>query len=116
MKKINYEKGFTIIELLIVITIIGILLAVAVISYNSIVDRANRDACLSNQRMIEIARAFNHVNYGKYGDNMNELTGAFALMGFNMDSALEKFKCPSNGIFSFSIETLEVTCSIEGHN
>jgi len=116
MKKTNVEKGFTIIELLIVIVIIGILVAIAVVSYNSIINRANRDACLSNQRMIEIARAFNHVNYGRYGDNMDELEGTFTLMGFSIDSALDKLKCPSGGVFNFNIESLDITCLIEGHN
>ena len=49
MKKKNRE-GFTLIELICVIAILGILIAVAVPSYRSIQDNAARQVALSNAR------------------------------------------------------------------
>ena len=40
MKKFNRQKGFTIVELLIVIVVIGILAAITVVAYNGIQERA----------------------------------------------------------------------------
>lgn len=45
---VKQEKGFTIVELLIVIVIIGILAAITVVAYNGIQNRANDAAVQSN--------------------------------------------------------------------
>jgi len=49
------NKGFTLVELMIVVVIIGILIAIAVPIYNSSTASAEANACKANQRTIEAA-------------------------------------------------------------
>ena len=47
MKKLNNKKGFTIVELVIVIAVIGILAAVLIPTFSGVIDKANESNALS---------------------------------------------------------------------
>ena len=50
------KKGFTLVELMVVVVILGILVAIAVPIYNSITGDAERRACHANLRTIDGAK------------------------------------------------------------
>ena len=61
------EGGFTIVELLVVIVVIGILAAITIVSYTGITARANASKALSNaQTIVSVAEAINADTGAKY--------------------------------------------------
>lgn len=67
------NKGFTLIELMVVLVIIAILVAIAVPIYNNTRANAQRRACQANLRLIDGAAAAYFVGYGTMPSSVEEL-------------------------------------------
>lgn len=61
----QFKSGFTIVELLIVIVVIGILAAITIVAYNSIQTKARTNAVTADLRSIEKAMLLYRADYGK---------------------------------------------------
>ena len=78
IKNLRAEKGFTIVELLIVIVVIGILVAIVVVAYTGITQQANDQRYLSNAQSVrKVAEAW-QARDGDYPDNTGEFTSQYS--------------------------------------
>ncbi len=60
IKTVQKDKGFTIVELLIVIVVIGILAAITMVAYGNITTQANTNAAKANAANVaKVAEAYN---------------------------------------------------------
>jgi prepilin-type N-terminal cleavage/methylation domain-containing protein len=60
------DEGFTLIELMVVVLIIGILVAIAIPVFNSAKANAQRKSCFANQRTIDGASNTYQAEYNAY--------------------------------------------------
>ena len=60
------SKGFTIVELLVVVAIIGILSAIGVVSYNGYVSGSKKTAAENTIQQIALAQTEYYSNNGEY--------------------------------------------------
>lgn len=75
-KLTNQERGFTIVELLIVVVVIAILAAITIVSYNGITNRANASSAKSVAATVQKKIELYNTDQGRYPIAASELTAA----------------------------------------
>ncbi len=90
------EQGFTLIELMVVVIIIGILVAIAVPLYGGVQARARDNACMANVRTLNGAVAMYHAETGEFPDDLDVLVETGVLQ--------DDPECPNEGTYSIDLE------------
>lgn len=67
------RRGFTLVEIMLVVGIIGLLAPLAVLSFTVARERAREAACLDNRRVVEGVEQQFRVNVGRYSTTLYEL-------------------------------------------
>lgn len=108
MRKLLNKKGFSLVELMIVVVIMGILIAVAIPLYGAITKNAEKRTCQANQENMHSMFAKycvmdgNHTASTLLGDD-----GIYSSKGGTRDGIDEEFFKSFDGGFP--------KCSLEGH-
>lgn len=113
MKRINKNKGFTLVEIMIVVLIIGILLAIAVPNFIKARETSRNRTCVANLRQIEAAKEQWAMETGQAATAVPtaaDLTGANGYIKGNMPT------CPSGGTYAINAVNANPTCTTAGHS
>jgi prepilin-type N-terminal cleavage/methylation domain-containing protein len=102
------KKGFTLVEIMIVVAIIGLLAAIAIPSFIKARETARTSACANNMRQIDSAKQLWALENNMPATAAPSTAEVGAYIKGGMPS------CPSNG--SYSIDNLETTpsCTVHG--
>jgi prepilin-type N-terminal cleavage/methylation domain-containing protein len=115
--KTNYRSGFTLIEIMIVIAIIGLLAAIAIPSYVRSRTKSQQNACINNLRMIDGAKQQWALEEKRVSTDTPLGTDLIKYMGRGTAGNLGSTTCPTDSLdFAGSYEINQVdtapTCKI----
>ena len=112
IRKARAERGFTLVEIMIVVLIIGILLAIAVPNFVRARESSRTKACVANLKQIDAAKE-------QWAMDNNKANGDTCTMQ-NLTTGENPYlksepKCPSNGTYTVGNVGTSPSCSINTH-
>src|SRR5271165_2464595 len=111
--KVLRKAGFTLVEIMIVVAIIGLLAAIAIPNFMKSRATSQANACINNLRQIDGAiQQFAIENGKKVGDTLNYPNDLTPYLKLNASSSVPP--CPAGGIYSVNpvASTPSVNCSL----
>jgi prepilin-type N-terminal cleavage/methylation domain-containing protein len=111
----RFRAGFTLIELMVVIVIIGILASIAIANYVNMKNHANEAHVKSDVHTVQLAvEDYGVQNEGRYSDAAADLTpllpnGELLVNAFTRDTTEPQFGVAANGPGQVGVEAVQVS-------
>jgi prepilin-type N-terminal cleavage/methylation domain-containing protein len=104
------KKGFTLVEIMIVVAIIGLLAAIAIPSFIKARESSQTNACINNLRQIDAAKE-------QWALANKKVTGD-AVIDADVNAYIKGAAtpvCPADGTYTYGLVGANPTCSIATH-
>jgi len=103
----NHKSGFTLVEIMIVVAIIGLLAAIAIPNFVKARTNAQRNACIANLKQIDGAKATWALEQKKTNSDTPAVTELYGAANYIRDQPY----CPANGNYTMSDVQSKPLCS-----
>lgn len=111
MKKLSSQDGFTLVELIAVVVILGILVTVIFARYTDLSQTTMTVACKNNQLSFDAAQTLYYAEHALDGEG-SYATDIEDLVPYLTDDEVPV--CPEGGTYSI-LPSSRVTCSLVAH-
>jgi prepilin-type N-terminal cleavage/methylation domain-containing protein len=110
MKRIRtYQRGFTLVEIMIVVAIIGLLAAIAIPNFSRARSTATKNACINNLRQIDNAKQLWATENRKVDSDVPSEADIAPYLNKGMPT------CPGSGRYTLHAVSESPTCDAPGH-